>query len=316
MENKTVKTVVKIVKCVVSVLLTLAIVGTLLASTLISVAREYLNSEEFAEQVIDTDLDTVTFIVNGEKTTVRNFLADKVKEYIESQNQYSVSFELPVSNPWLDNLIDATVDNAVDDAVEGVLSSNLIDNAVKTEVMYLVDYLINSNSKEAEQRAESGVQTKDTMDLDPSKAKSLEDALRIYMRSFVVAKIEGATGMTFDSFIVLLSEDTANALLISSIVMMVLLVAVNIPNIFNALLYGSLAAFIYGIVIKIAQSMFDSMNEGNEELVGYVFLKPLADAYSPSAVGAIIAGIVLIAIFIGIYFLFKVFVNNNDTQES
>mgnify|MGYP007053710655 CR=1 FL=1 len=58
-----------------------------------------------------------------------------------------------------------------------------------------------------------------------------------------------------------------------------------------------------GIIIKVAQNKFDAMNLGNEDLVGYVFLKPLADAYSTNATIGFIAGLILIGLFIAALFL-------------
>ena len=135
-------------------------------------------------------------------------------------------------------------------------------------------------------------------EFNPENADGLEETLSIYARAFVLQGIENVSGMSTDKLIVLLSEQTVTKLIIVAVASIIALVIINIKTIFNNLLYGGAIGLLYGFVIKFAQNKFDEINKGMEDLVGYVFLKPLADAYSPNATTGIIVGIVLIALFV------------------
>ena len=87
--------------------------------------------------------------------------------------------------------------------------------------------------------------------------------------------------------------------------LLIALIAINYKSVLNILLYSGFSSLLCGIIIKIAQNKFDEMNFGNEDLVGYVFLKPLADAYSTNATIGFVAGFILIALFIASLFLFS-----------
>lgn len=283
MNKKTTSTIISILKTVISVILAVCATVSMLGATLINVGRDYINSEEFKTQVNTTDLSTVKFVVFGEKTTVGDYMKKSAKEYIESKNKYFFSF--------------------ANTAVDQILSSDLVNRVVKNEVLYLVDFFINGDSDAAQDRLDNNVSIGTVLELDPQNAKSIEDAIRIYMRSFVVSSIEKTSKMSSDNFIVFLSQNTVTKLIILSIVLLIALIAVNYKTILNALLYGGISSLLCGIVIKVAQSKFDEMNFGNEDLVGYVFLKPLADTYSTNATIGFIAGIILIALFVASLFL-------------
>ena len=122
--------------------------------------------------------------------------------------------------------------------------------------------------------------------------------------------------MSTDKLIILISEETVSKLVTLAVVLMLVLVVINITTIFNLLLYGGFVGLIYGIVIKVAQGKFDQWNAGLEDLVGYVFLKPLADAYSGNATIGIIVGVILVALFVGVYLLFKNFVNKKPEENN
>lgn len=256
----------------------------MLGATLINVGRNYINSEEFKTQINTTDLSTVKFSIQGTKTTVGDYLKESVKSYIESQNIYFLSV-----------LANATIDQ--------FLSSEFINKAVKDETLYLADFFINSDSDKAQERLENDTPINTVLELDPKNAKSIEDAVRIYIRSFVISSIEKVSEMTSDNFIIFLSQATVTKLIVLSIALLIVLVAINYKTILNVLLYGGFSSLLCGIVIKIAQSKFDKINLGNEDLVGYVFLKPLADTYSTNTTIGFIAGIILIALFIASLFL-------------
>ncbi len=283
MNKKTTSTIINILKIVISIVLAVCATVSMLGATLINVGRNYINSDEFKTQVNTTDLSTVKFIVGNEKTTVGEYMKESAKDYIESKNKYFFSF--------------------AQTAVDQILSSEFVNNVVKTEVFYLVDFFINSDSEEAQNRLDNNVSVDTVLELDPKNAKSVEDAIRIYMRSFVVTNLEKTAKMPSDQFIVFLSQDTVTKLIVLSIVSLVALVAINYKSILNVLLYGGFSSMLCGIIIKVAQNKFDAMNLGNEDLVGYVFLKPLADAYSTNATIGFIAGLILIGLFIAALFL-------------
>ncbi len=278
MDKNTTDTILNLLKAVVSIILCVAIAGTMLGATLISVARGYLNSEEFKTQIAETDLADVKFLVENEKVTVKEYLLESAEDYVESKNRFFFSF--------------------ANSAIETLLSSELVDKSVKDEVLYLVDFFLNSDAKEAEERIEKNVFVDEVLELDPKNAETPEDAIRIYLRSFVITNIERTSRMTADNFIVLLSQGTVVKLVIISIILLVLLFFINRKAVLNNLLYGGIIGVICGSVIKMAQSKFVEINMGTEDLVGYVFLKPLADEYSVNATIGFITGIALLILFI------------------
>ncbi len=283
MNKKTISKIFSAFKIIISLVLVICATISMLGATLINVGRNYINSEEFKTQVNTTDLSEVKFIVKSEKTTVGNYMKDSAREYIESKSKYFFSF--------------------AQTAVDQILSSEFVNRVVKNEVLYLVDFFINSDSKEAQKRLDNNVSVDTVLELDPKNAKSVEEAIRIFMRSFVVSSIEKTSQMSSDKFIVFLSQETVTKLVILSVVLLIALIAVNYKSILNVLLYGGFSSLLCGIIINVAQNKFDAINVGNEDLVGYVFLKPLADAYSTNAIIGFIAGFILIALFIASLFL-------------
>lgn len=295
MDKKTVKRILNILKTVISIILAVASSVSLLGATLISVARDYLQSEQFTEQIETTDLSTVKFMIDGQKVTVLDFARDAASDYIEDK--------MPSFYPFGNYAIDA------------IVTPSLVNTVIKTEVYKLVDYFLNTKVEDAEYRIENNIMLQDNEEFNIENAKTTEDALSIYARLMVLQTIENTAGMSTDNFIILISEKTVSKLITLAVVLLVVLVVINITTIFNNLLYGGMVGLLYGIVIKVSQDKFDEWNKGLEDLVGYVFLKPLADAYSPNATTGIIVGVILIALFAGVYFLFKNFVNK-DKEEN
>lgn len=283
MNKKTTSKILNAFKIIISLVLVVCATVSMLGATLINVGRNYMNSEEFKTQVNTTDLSDVKFIVRSEKTTVGDYMKDSAREYIESKSKYFFSF--------------------AQTAVDQILSSEFVNRVVKNEVLYLVDFFINSDPEEAQNRLDNNISIDTALELDPKNAKSVEDAVRIFMRSFVVTSLEKTSQMSSDKFIIFLSQDTVTKLTILSVLLLIALIAINYKSILNVLIYGGLSSLLCGIIINIAQNKFDEMNLGNEDLVGYVFLKPLADAYSTNATIGLIAGFILIGLFIASLFL-------------
>lgn len=296
MDKKTVKRILNILKTVISIILAVASTVSLLGATLISVARDYLQSEQFTEQIETTDLSTVKFMIDGQKVTVLDFARDAASDYIEDK--------MPSFYPFGNYAIDA------------IVTPNLVNTVIKTEVYKLVDYFLNTKVEDAEYRIENNIMLQDNEEFNIENAKTTEDALSIYARLMVLQTIENTAGMSTDNFIILISEKTVSKLITLAVALLVVLVVINITTIFNNLLYGGMVGLLYGIVIKVSQGKFDEWNKGLEDLVGYVFLKPLADAYSPNATTGIIVGVILIALFVGVYFLFKNFVNKKTEENA
>lgn len=296
MEKKTVKLILKILKITISVVLCITATVSMLGATLVSVARDYLQSEQFTEQIETTDLSSVKFVVNNSKITVLDFVRAKASDYLE--NQMPSSF-FPFGNY----------------AVDKIVTPELVNSVIKTEVYNLLDYFLNTTVEEAEYRIESNITLQNNEEFNVENAQTVDEAISIYARGFVLQSIENVSGMQTDKLIILISEETVSKLITLAVVLMVVLVVINITTIFNLLFYGGFVGLLYGVVIKVAQSKFDQWNAGLEDLVGYVFLKPLADAYSGNATTGIIVGVVLIALFVGVYFLFKNFVNKKPEDN-
>ncbi|MBR5202203.1 MAG: hypothetical protein IKW45_02970 [Clostridia bacterium] len=295
MDKQTKALILNALKIFISIVLVIASTVSLLGATLIGVARDYLQSEEFHNQIDTANLGIVKFTVDGQKVSVNEYAQNKVGEYLQ-ENMPSL---LPIGN-WI---------------LEKIIPMDLINKTVKKEVYYLVDYFLNSSVKEAEHRIENNITISNNEEFNPENANGLEETLSIYARAFVLQGIENVSGFSTDKLIVLVSEQTVKKLISIAVVMLIVLVIVNLKTIFNNLLYGGAIGLLYGIVIKIAQNKFDEINAGMEDLVGYVFLKPLADTYSSNATTGIIVGIILIVLFIGVYLLFKNFVNKNQEEN-
>ena len=71
----------KIVSIILSVILCIAIALSLFSATIISGAKMYLISDKFDAYVESTDLSSLTFIYNGEKITLENFVNRQVLLY-------------------------------------------------------------------------------------------------------------------------------------------------------------------------------------------------------------------------------------------
>ena len=297
MDKKTKAHILNALKIFISIVLVIASTISLLGATLISVARDYLQSEQFTEQIETTDLSTVKFMIDNERVTVLDFARDTASDYIKNQ----MKDRMPSLSSFGNYAVDA------------IVTPVLINKVIKAEVYKLVDYFLNTKVEDAEYRIENNIALQDSEEFNLENAETPEDALSIYARLMVLQTIENTAGMSTDNFIILISEQTVSRLITLAVVLLVVLVAVNITTIFNTLLYGGAVGLLYGIVIKLAQGKFDAWNAGLEDLVGYVFLKPLADAYSSNAITGIIVGIIFIALFVGAYFLFKNFVNKEES---
>ena len=120
-----------------------------------------------------TELSDIKFVVRNEKTSVSEFMKDSAKDYIESQNKYFFDFDFDV---------------AIDYAVDQTLTSDFVNNVVKSEVLYLADFFINSDAKAAQERLDNDAPVDTVLELNPRNAKSVEDAVRIYVKDEINGK--------------------------------------------------------------------------------------------------------------------------------
>lgn len=289
------KSLLKILKIGLSLALCVVAVVTSLGATAIKGTRAYFSSDDFHNEINGIDLKSVTFVMNGEKVTVSDYIHDCAKDYLDKK--------LPVFFP------------VADYAIDKVLSNEAIDSAVKEEALECVNYVLNSNRDEAKARMERGANTLDSEALDPKNAKTPTEAVKIYVRAFAFANIEKNTGMSCDRIIVLLSEKTASQLIAIAVVAFLLLIALNYRTVFDVLIYSGLGAFVYGITIKVLQNKFNGAADGNEDLIGFYLLTPFVESFSGNVTWALVIGAVLIALFIAVYFLFKNYVNNEKTPQ-
>lgn len=292
MDNKLKKSILNVLKIAVSLALCAVAVFSMLGATLINVGRDYLNSDEFAQMVETADLHTVKFSVKDKKVNVAEYLVDVAKEYVKTKNPYFFSF--------------------VTNAIESLFPWDSIEKVVKTEVMYLVDFVVNSDSKQAKERLDNGKSVEEVLELNPKNATSPEEALRIFIRSFIIKSIENTAKMSTDKFIVFLSEATVTKLVLISVASLLALAIINLRTVFNVFLYSGLSSFACGFIIKYAQSKFVKMNAGAQDLIGYTFLKPLADMYSKNAVMGFVFGTVLVCLFFISCYLFKKCMNKPE----
>lgn len=287
-------------------ILSVALLFSLIGTTLIGVGRAYLTSDEFNSQIDNADLPLLTFTQNGEKITIgeyaRNFAEEYVEKYIE-ENTQTPSFSLGDFSfsdfaDSLGNLFGDEISSITDYAVDVFLNSETIDAAIKTEIHSIINYFLYSDVNEAKLRLENGITLENNPDLNPENATTFKDEISIKIKLFVFEFIEDVTGLRCDEIIILLSEETAVKLKNISIGLAFALIIVNIRTIFNALGYLGAVSLTYGGAITLVQKKFEEFHQGKQDLVSYELLKPLLDTYTTYADRALIYGLLLLALFI------------------
>lgn len=303
MDNKPKVNTTKLLKTILCIVLSIGATVSMLGATLINVARNYLQSEEFIEQVETTNLDKAKIKVGGKRTTVNKYIRDKVKEMAKAE------LETQTGNSLLGSFLTGISNETID----AIFTTDFVDEMVKREVLLLVDYFLNTDVDQAKERIKNGESAVKevtlTIDANPETYKKFASE---YARNFVIKSIEDNSGMSADTFIVLLSQETVTKLIVLSVVLLLAVILLNTSSVFNNLLYGGFISLFYGIVIGYAQNKFDALNKQTKDLVGYVFLKPLADEYSTNKIIAYIVGALLILAFVGIYYYFKNYINKPE----
>ena len=125
----------KLISVVLSVIISIALIFTSVAAIVLSTGREHLNSSKFDAQVENTDLASLTFIYNGKKITLEEYVKDYVNTniddiIIDKGGQYYSDLWFP----FADALTDFTVDK--------VFSSEYVNQLVTDEFRKIVDYFL------------------------------------------------------------------------------------------------------------------------------------------------------------------------------
>lgn len=291
MGEKTNNLALKIILKVLSVILAAVFVLSALGAVAISGVRHFFSDGEFESMVNEIDLSVVKFTSNGKTYTASDYIYEAVAEVMPSEIKGN------------SNILSSLFGNTVNYAVKELISSETVDTIVKTTMMDCVDYYLNSDAKEAKERLKSDAQKVDNTQ-NYENVKTVEEAVRIYVRSFIINTIENTSGISSDRIIVLLSKSTKNLLTAVAVISAILLIICNLSSLFDLLIYFGGSSLIFGIVIKVLQGKFES-TQIDKTLIGYRMLKPLVDSFSSNAWAGIILGILLIGAFLALLFIYK-----------
>lgn len=291
MNEKANNSVLKVLLKIISVILTLVFLLSALGAVAITGVRNFFENGKFESMVSEIDLNDVKFTSNGKTYTASDYIYEAVAELMPSAiKNYS-------------SVLNSVFGGKVNNAIKELISSEAVDAIVKTTMMDCVDYYLNSDAKLAKERLKSEIQVVDNAK-DYENVKTAEEAIRIYVRSFIINTVENTSGISSDQIIVLLSKSTKNLLIAVAVVSAILLIICNLSSVFDLLLYFGGASFAFGVVVKVLQGKFESSQE-DKTLIGYQMLKPLVDSFSPNAIAGIIIGILFIIVFLGLLLWYK-----------
>lgn len=293
----------KLISVLLSVVISVALVFTSVVTILLSTGREYLNSSKFDTQVENTDLATLTFIYNGEKITLEDYVKDYVNTNIDNivldkGGQYYSDLWFP----FADALTDFTVDK--------VFSSEYVNTLVKDEFKGIIDYFLHSNVDEAKQRIKDGVTLDENPQLDPENVSKYDEKISAQVKLAVLKYIEEESGKTCDEIIVLLSEKTASTFKTVSIILVIILLLLNIKNLLNIFIYLGIVFCSCSGVIQYLQNGFEKHFESMNDLITYEFLKPVMNEYVPFIEKGIIYGIICFVLFVVLTVVYRVVKKN------
>ena len=280
----------KFISVVLSVVVCIVLTFTSVAAIVLSTGREYLNSSKFDAQVENTDLASLTFIHNGKKITLEDYVKDYVNTniddiIIDKGGQYYSDLWFP----FADALTDFTVDK--------VFSSEYVNKLVKDEFCEIVDYFLHSSVTEAKERIKNGVTLEQNPQLDPENASKYDEKISAQVKLEVLRFIEEESGRTCDEIIILLSEKTASTFKTISIILGIVLLLLNIKNLLNIFIYLGVVLCGCGGILMYIQNSFETHFEGMNDLITYEFLKPIVESYSQYSEKGIIYGIVCFVFF-------------------
>lgn len=293
----------KIISVVLSVIISIALILTSVLAVVLSATREYFVSSKFNLQIQNTDLSSLTFIYNGRKTTLENY----VKEYVNTNIDDHI---LDKASPYYSGLWFPFADALTDYTVDKVFSSEYINRLVKDEFKEIINYFLHSSVDEAKQRIEDGITLELNPQLNPDNAKDYEEKISLSVKLAVLQSIEEETGTSCDKIIVILSEKTASIFRTMSIILGVLLLFLNIKNLINIFIYLGIAFCGCGGAITYLQNSFEAHFEGMKDLITYEFLQPVVNEYTQYAENGITYGIICFVVFVALTVAFRVFKKN------
>ena len=220
----------KLISVVISIVISIVLVFTSVSAILLSTAREYFVSSKFQTQVQNTDLSSLTFIYDGKKITLENYVKDYVNTNIDDHI-------LDKASPYYSDLWFPFADALTDYTVDKVFSSEYVNRLVKDEFKEIINYFLHSSVPEAKQRIKDGITLDLNQQLNPDNAKDYEEKISLQVKLAVLKSIEEETGRSCDKIIVLLSEKTASLFRTISIILGVVLALLNIKNLINIFIY-------------------------------------------------------------------------------
>ena len=295
----------KIISAVFSIIISLVLIFTSVSAILLSATREYFVSSKFNLQIQNTDLSSLTFIYNGKKITLENYVKDYVNTNIDDHI-------LDKASPYYSDLWFPFADALTDYTVDKVFSSEYINRLVKDEFKEIINYFLHSSVDEAKQRIKDGITLDLNPQLNPDNAKDYEEKISLQVKLAVLQSIEEETGTSCDKIIVILSEKTASLFRTISIILGVILLLLNIKKLLNILIYLGIVFCGCGGVITYLQNSFEAHFEGMKDLITYEFLQPVVNEYTQYAENGITYGIICIVIFIVLTVAFRVIKKNKQ----
>lgn len=302
MGKKTNSLVLKVLLKIVSVFLTVVFLLSTLGAVAITGVRHFFGGGEFQTLVNETDLNEVKFTTGGKTYTPSDYIYEAVAEAMPSVvKSYS-------------NLLSSIFGSTVNMKLKELISSDTVNSIIKTTVTECVDYYLNSDVKAAKERLKEENVVNNAKNYE--NVKTVEQAVKVYVRSYIINTVENKSGVSSDLIIVLLSKNTANLLVVLAFVSAILLIICNLGCIFEIGLHFGASSLAFGVVIKVLQGKFES-SQTDKTLIVYRLFHPLVDSFSPNATAGIVCGILLIAVFC-IYCCFRIYskikqkTNNNN----
>lgn len=282
--------VLKILLKIISVFLTIVFLLSTLGAVAVTGVRHFFGDGEFEKMVSETDLNEVKFTSNGKTYTASDYIYEAVTK------------TMPSAFKNYGSILNSVFGGNINGAIKEIISSETVDTVVKSTMLECVDYYLNSDVKEAKARLKGDI----VYDIaNPyENVKTAEEAIRIYVSSFIINTVENTSGISSDRIIVLLSKDTANLFIAAAVISAILLIICNLGFIFDLLLHFGGASLVFGIAVKVLQGKFES-SQTDKTLIGYRMLKPLVDSFSPNAAAGIVIGILFIAAFFALFILYK-----------
>ena len=295
----------KIISVLFSIIISIVLIFTSVSAILLSATREYFVSSKFNLQIQNTDLSSLTFIYNGKKITLENY----VKEYVNTNIDDHI---LDKASPYYSDLWFPFADALTDYTVDKVFSSEYINRLVKDEFKEIINYLLHSSVDEAKQRIKDGITLDLNPQLNPDNAKDYEEKISLQVKLAVLQSIEEETCTSCVKIIVILSEKSASLFRTISIILGVILLLLNIKKLLNILIYLGIVFCGCGGVITYLQNSFEAHFEGMKDLITYEFLQPVVNEYTHYAENGITYGIICIVIFVALTVAFRVIKKNKQ----